>query len=171
MDVKLYEWNALLDTLKKEGFIEISKAGVRVEETYLESVIDGDVAALDNLRDMQGYFVSDGEALISIGSRAYTIGLVDIQKAVYMSQAIAAYEQALSVFTLERFPMQYGTTQNNLGNAYSTLAEVEAKADNCKKAIAAYEQALSVFTLEELPEVHQLVARNLAALLEFCRGE
>jgi len=37
--------------------------------------------------------------------------------------------------------MQYATTQNNLGAAYNTLAEVEAKAENCKKAIEAMRMA------------------------------
>ena len=31
--------------------------------------------------------------------------------------------------------MEYATTQNNLGNAYTTLAEVEEKSSNYKKAI------------------------------------
>ena len=31
--------------------------------------------------------------------------------------------------------MQYGMTQNNLGNAYRKLAEVEDKVANCRKAL------------------------------------
>jgi len=62
-------------------------------------------------------------------------------------------------------------TQNNLGNAYSTLAEVEHKADNCKRAIEAYKQALKVFTKEEFPEAYRMVERNLRTLLDFCGGE
>ncbi|MGC1120269.1 MAG: tetratricopeptide repeat protein [Candidatus Methanofastidiosia archaeon] len=42
--------------------------------------------------------------------------------------------------------MDYATTQNNLGNAYETLGEVEDKSQNCKKAIAAYKEALRIFT-------------------------
>jgi tetratricopeptide (TPR) repeat protein len=70
-----------------------------------------------------------------------------------MKISIKAYEEALKVTTLDRFPMQYATTQNNLGNAYSTLAEVEAKAENCKKAIEAYEEALKVTTWTEPQKV------------------
>ena len=62
-------------------------------------------------------------------------------------------------------------TQNNLGNAYSTLAEVEAKAANCKLAIKAYEEALKVFTKEEFPEIYPLVEQNLRNVVNFCRGE
>jgi hypothetical protein len=66
--------------------------------------------------------------------------------------------------------MDYATAQNNLGNAYRTLAEVEKKADNCKKAIGAYEQALKVYTKGEFPELHKLIAHNLELLHMFCKG-
>jgi len=62
-------------------------------------------------------------------------------------------------------------TQDTLGNAYRTLAEVEARAENCKKAIKAYEKALKIYTKEEFPETYQLVERNLGKVLDFCKGE
>jgi len=46
-------------------------------------------------------------------------------KAENCKKAIKAFEEALKVYTPERFPMDYAMTQNNLGNAYRTLAEVE----------------------------------------------
>src|SRR5450759_1282879 len=86
-------------------------------------------------------------------------------------KAIQAYEEALKVYTLDRFPMQYAMTHNNLGNAYRTLAEVEAKTENCKKAIQAYEEALNLFTQEEFPETYRSVKSNLTYLLNFCGGK
>ena len=66
--------------------------------------------------------------------------------------------------------MDYGMTQNNLGTAYSTLAEVEEQAENCNKAIAAYEEALKAYAEQDLPELYQLVKRNLTLTLErVCR--
>ena len=50
-------------------------------------------------------------------------------------KAIAAYDEALRVYTLDRFPMDYAVTQNNLGGVYPTLAEVGDKATNGRKAI------------------------------------
>jgi len=47
--------------------------------------------------------------------------------------------------------MDYAMTQNNLGAAYVTLAEVEDKAENSKIAIRACEEALKVHHLEEFP--------------------
>jgi tetratricopeptide (TPR) repeat protein len=38
-----------------------------------------------------------------------------------LTKAIRACEEALKVYTIERYPVNYATTQNNLGNAYSTL--------------------------------------------------
>jgi len=68
--------------------------------------------------------------------------------------------------------MDYGMTQNNLGTAYSTLAEVEEKGENCRRAIEAYREALGVYTEELSPQVHAVVARNLFRTLEgVCRDE
>jgi len=68
--------------------------------------------------------------------------------------------------------MEYGMTQNNLGNAYSSLAEVEDKAGNCKRAVTAYREALSVYTEEQFPEIHKGVVHNLARTLEgVCKEE
>jgi tetratricopeptide (TPR) repeat protein len=57
--------------------------------------------------------------------------------------------------------MQYATTQNNLGTAYSTLAEVESKAENCQKAIQAYEEALKITTIDRFPMQYATTQNNL----------
>ena len=84
-----------------------------------------------------------------------------IEPDVNCKKAIKSYEEALKVYTLERFPMDYAMTQNNLGIAYSMLAEVENKADNCKKAIKACEEALKVYTLERFPTDYAMTQNNL----------
>jgi hypothetical protein len=60
------------------------------------------------------------------------------------------------------------TNENNLGDAYCTLAEVEDKSENCRRAIEAYREALKVFTKEEFPEIHPGVERNLKIILDLC---
>jgi tetratricopeptide (TPR) repeat protein len=57
--------------------------------------------------------------------------------------------------------MDYGMTQNNLGNAYRTLAEVEGKAENSKRAIEAYDKALKVYTPEIFPIQYSSIKNNL----------
>jgi tetratricopeptide (TPR) repeat protein len=80
---------------------------------------------------------------------------------VNCKEAIKAFEEALKVFTLDKFPIQCAGTHSNLGNAYSTLAEVEDKAKNCAKAIAAYEEALKVRTAAEFPMDYAMTTENV----------
>ena len=61
-------------------------------------------------------------------------------------------------------------TQNNLGNAYRTLAEVEDKTENCKKAIQAYMQALEIRTLEQFPMDYAMTQNNLGSFKNARRG-
>ena len=103
----------------------------------------------------------------NLGNAYSTLAEVE-RKTENCKKAIAAYEEALKVSTVERFPMDYAMTQNNLGNAYSTLAEVERKTENCKKAIAAYEEAVKVFTEEAFPEVYRMVVSNFQNIAAFC---
>ena len=78
-------------------------------------------------------------------------------------RAIAAYEEALLIWTHEDFPIQYATTQNGMGNAYCTLAEVTAPAENCKRAINAFKAALQVWTLDNFPIDYSITQNNLGA--------
>jgi tetratricopeptide (TPR) repeat protein len=74
---------------------------------------------------------------------------------------IALCEEALKVYTLDHFPVQYGIIHNNLGNAYLTLSRVEDEFENLEKAIKAYEEVFKVFTEEEFPETYQLLQSYL----------
>ena len=163
----------MFNDLTTKGFIELKRERDEVwaEETYLQSVIEDDLAVLDNLKEMKNIFSNDADALFSLENRASHIGVIDIHRAEYMRIAVQAYEEALKVYTLDRFPMDYAMTQNNLGAAYSTLAAVEAKAANCKKAIEAYEEALKVFTEGDFPEIYPLIKGNLINTLVFCGSE
>ncbi|HWP47239.1 MAG TPA: tetratricopeptide repeat protein [Candidatus Limnocylindrales bacterium] len=77
--------------------------------------------------------------------------------ATCLQQMIKDYEEALEVYTMDHFPVQYATLQHNLGNAYRKLAEIENRNENLKRALEAYEEALKVFTKEKFPTVHDLV--------------
>ena len=67
--------------------------------------------------------------------------------------------------------MVYAMAQNNLGTAYSTLAEVTDKADNCRRAIEAYEAALAILTEDDFPDAYQGVSGNLQRLVSFDEDE
>ena len=38
-----------------------------------------------------------------------------------LKKAIESYNEALKIYTIDAFPVQYAATMNNLGNAYSDL--------------------------------------------------
>ncbi|MFM7388788.1 MAG: hypothetical protein ACKO5L_11595, partial [Bacteroidota bacterium] len=64
-----------------------------------------------------------------------------------IEKAIAAYANALRVYTEAERPQDWATTNNNLAAAYRALAPFSANpAEQIEKAIAAYANALRVYT-------------------------
>ena len=59
-----------------------------------------------------------------------------------LEEAVAAYRAALEERTRERVPLDWATTQNNLGNALWTLGERESGTARLEEAVAAYRAAL-----------------------------
>jgi tetratricopeptide (TPR) repeat protein len=166
LEGKPYVWTGWLERLGGKEFITIAKEDrVQAEEVYLEHIVKppAEEKILDVFEEMITTFSGIPDALFRLGNRAYDIGSIDLEKARYMKIVIRAYEEVLKVLPLERFPMPYATTQNNLGNAYSMLAEVEGKAGNCKEAIRAYEEALKVRTLDRFPMDYAMTQNNLGA--------
>ncbi|MCC3457761.1 CHAT domain-containing tetratricopeptide repeat protein [Microcoleus sp. PH2017_08_TRC_O_A] len=82
-------------------------------------------------------------------------------RAENLERAIAFYDSALTVYTLEDFPEKWATTQNNLALAYSGRIK-GSRADNLERAIAFYNAALTVCTLEDFPEKWAMTQNNLA---------
>ena len=60
-------------------------------------------------------------------------------------EAVEAYRAALEEWTRERAPLDWAMTQNNLGNALSTLGGREAGTARLEEAITAYDAALVAF--------------------------
>src|SRR2546425_3758720 len=60
-------------------------------------------------------------------------------KEVNLNKAIRADEEALRIFTVQRYPLDYALTLNNLGNAYRDFAEVRDKEENLTIAIRAFQ--------------------------------
>jgi tetratricopeptide (TPR) repeat protein len=165
LEGKDFEWSGWLENLENKELIVLPKGKVQAEEVYLEYLVKpkSEMSNLDIFKQALVTFSEVPDALLRLGNRASEIGTIELEIAEYMKTAIVAYEEALKVYTLERFPMYYGGIQNNLGNAYRTLAEVEARAENCKKAIAACEEALKVRTLKRFPMYYATTQNNLGA--------
>ena len=77
-----------------------------------------------------------------------------------LGRAIACYQQALTVYTLEAAPLDYAMTQNNLGNAYRNLPTGD-RAANLREAIECYQKALTVYTPEAAPRNYAMVLNNM----------
>ena len=88
-----------------------------------------------------------------------------------MEKAIAHQEEALTVFTRERFPRDWARTHNNLAIAFNRRERGE-RADNLEEEIAHYEAALAVRTRESDPQAWARTQTNLATAYENrIRGE
>jgi len=61
-------------------------------------------------------------------------------------QSTQAFQESLMINPEDFSSVRYAKTQNNLGTAYGTLAEVQDKVENCNKAIQAFQEALKVYT-------------------------
>ena len=76
-------------------------------------------------------------------------------------KALTAYQEALKVYTMERFPMVYGITQINIQAIYCVLADAEERPEYYRSAFKAYEEALKVFTEAKYPEKNKLIRSEI----------
>jgi tetratricopeptide (TPR) repeat protein len=88
-----------------------------------------------------------------------------------LAESVAAYRQALEVYTRETLPQQWAMTQNNLGIALrdqGIRTGGERGTQLLAEAVAAYRQALEVHTRETLPpqwaQTHDNLAKAYVAL-------
>jgi tetratricopeptide (TPR) repeat protein len=158
-----YEWSTWLEGLEDKEFVKLESDGLWAEEVYLEDIVklETEETELQVLKEMSGVFADVPEAIFLLGNKASEFGTIKLEKVEFMKIAIEAYEKALKVYTHDRFSKDYGMTQNNLGTAYQTLAEVEDKAENCKRAMEAYEKALKVYTHGQFPMEYGTTQNNL----------
>lgn len=154
-------WQDLLRQLSENGFIDRNNGTVRVEETYLQKVIQADLDFIDNFKELKDIFVVDPKALFLLGNHAYYVAQYVIRPAIIAHIAIDSYNAALNTWTLNASPDAFGTTQTNLGNAYTTLAEFEDKKVNAIKAITAFNEALTVRTPDKSPIGYAANQNNL----------
>ena len=119
----------------------------RLVERGLDAVPPADRGALH---------LAHGDALAVIGEQSGDDGA--------LRRAVAAYEAALGEHTRERVPLDWATTQNNLGNALRVLGE---RGDDgaLRRAVAACEAALGERTRERVPLDWAMTQNNLGNAL------
>ena len=91
------------------------------------------------------------------------------EKPQAQQEGIASIETALSIYTFETFPVQWGRLQNKLG---FTLWERHRGELAMKNAVACHETALKIFTLEDYPSLRAETLSLLGfAYLDLLAGE
>jgi len=73
-----------------------------------------------------------------------------ISRGETLKEAVAAYEKALRIYTLDEYPERYAEIQNNLGNIYTNLSEWD-KREYLEQAAQCYKEVLRVYTPEQFP--------------------
>ncbi|MBV8612623.1 MAG: tetratricopeptide repeat-containing protein, partial [Acetobacteraceae bacterium] len=78
---------------------------------------------------------------------------------------VTVYRDALQVWTRERVPLNWATTQNNLGTALQALGERESGTARLEQAVDAYRNALEERTRERVPLDWAVTQMNLGNAL------
>jgi tetratricopeptide (TPR) repeat protein len=68
--------------------------------------------------------------------------------------------------TRDRVPLDWAITQNNLGNALTSLGERESSTTRLEEAVAAYREALKETTRERVPLDWAWTQNNLGTALK-----
>jgi hypothetical protein len=64
----------------------------------------------------------------------------------------------------ERAPLDWADTQNNLGDALTSVGARESGTANLEEAVAAYRAAPAEWTRDAIPHWHDVASRNLCRL-------
>jgi hypothetical protein len=83
-----------------------------------------------------------------------------------LATAVDTYREALKEWTRERVPLDWATTQNNLGTALATLGERESGTARLDEAVEAFREALGVFEPVQASHYAQLARQNLTHVQE-----
>jgi tetratricopeptide (TPR) repeat protein len=83
-----------------------------------------------------------------------------------LASAIAYYKKALTTWTRDKVPLGWAMTQNNLGNALSTLGERESGTAHLEEAVAAHRETLTEWTREREPLQWAGAQNNLGNALQ-----
>ncbi len=180
-----YLWKEWLGALKNDDLLFMENHELPTEEPYLREALGfganfaPDISA--NFKKLIGLFKNVPEDLMKIGNAAYFIGNIDslysshfwnIQsfkgevstskwRSEFIKLAIKSYLAALKKYTLKNSPLLFAITQNDLGNFYSSLAEITNKIENYNLAIIAYKEALKVFSFDLFNFEYSQVNHNL----------
>ena len=94
-------------------------------------------------------------------------GLVSYNLAT-IQQAIQVSQQALSIFTVEKYPQEYAILQNNIAIAYLSMTlDPDREGIGQAMAVQSFEGALKAINLIEHPKEYAMLQNNLANALQY----
>jgi len=104
------------------------------------------------------------DAKLHIANIHREIGYLDLNVENFI-KSFEFYDEALSYYTLDKFPKVFARIQNELGKCYTLKAQVEYSESSLDEAKSCFEKSLKVFSLNEYPIFYALTKSNIADLI------
>lgn len=130
----------------------------------LEHARDEMAAVLPTLRE-QGEAVEAAAAAMALGLILQS--LAGLGRAT-LAEAIAAYQQALRVFTAQAWPLEFALLHNNLATAYQAMPAGSPGARMAEAlAVQSFEAALAALDRRRHPREYAMLQNNLGNALQY----
>ena len=143
--------------------------------TALQAIPEEGTASLEQARDAyeavlpvlgeQGEAEERAEAEMNLGIVLQTLAGAGQGR---ITDAIAAYQRALTVFNGKRYPVEFALLQSNLATAFLSIP-ISDERGKVREALAvrAFEDALQVLNLIDHPVEYAMVQNNLGNALQY----
>lgn len=135
---------------------------LKESEEYCFEAVKNQHEALDNLLTKDISSSIESWILFELGTSYYTYSYFSkINKIENIKKSIVYLNKSLEIFETGNSPSDYAITKNNLGYAYSLLAELEDLEQNCIKALNCYRIALRIININNFPIDYARIQDNI----------
>ncbi len=80
-----------------------------------------------------------------------------------LNNALISFNKALKVFTKEKYPTQYASTNTNIGVIYATFSKYKNRVENSKESISYFKKALEIHKDDNVSYDYAKIQINLGA--------
>jgi tetratricopeptide (TPR) repeat protein len=88
-----------------------------------------------------------------------------------ITDSIAAYQEAMRIFTCEKYPQEYAILSNNIAIAYLSMSGGSEQQNLCEGlAVQTFESALKHINLIEHPREYAMLQNNLGNALQYLQS-
>ena len=135
----------------EESRLRFDEAAVLYEEAARLLPDDDEEQRWSDLIEAAGMWLDEGQ---------------DFGNNAALQRSIDVYGQALELRPRDRVPLDWATTQNNLGNALQTLGSRESGTERLELAVQAFKAALEEFMRDRVPLQWATTQNNLGNALQ-----